>query len=80
MLSSAIETAITILPAAIATVFIVFMVTRLTVTSNKIVVRSIKNGVYYVAGSKQRRVQAAVNAKVLKQFNSTRVCGSRTSR
>lgn len=56
---------------AAATIAVMFTVTRLTVTSNQIAVRPVKKRVNYVAGSKQRRVQAAVNAKVLKQFNIT---------
>ena len=59
--------------AAMATVTTVFMVTILTLKSNTIAVRSVKKGVNYVTSRKQRRVQAAVNEKVLKQFNSTYV-------
>ena len=59
--------------AAMATVTMVFMVTRLILRSNTIAVRSVNKGVNYVRGTKQRRVQAAVNEKILRQFNSTYV-------
>ena len=62
-----------VIMAAMATVITVFMVTRLILKSNTIAVRSVKKGVNYVRGTKQRRVQAAVNEKILKQFNSTYV-------
>ena len=57
--------------AAIATVTTVYMVTRLILKSNTMAVRSVRKGVNYVKGTKQRRVQAAVNEKILKQFNIT---------
>ena len=59
--------------AAMTTVITVFFVTRSILKSNTIAVRSVKKGVNYVRGTKQRRVQAAVNEKILKQFNSTYV-------
>ena len=62
-----------VIMAAMATVITVFMVTRLILKSNTIAVRSVKKGVNYVKGTKHRRVQAAVNEKILKQFNSTYV-------
>ena len=62
-----------VIMAATATVTAVFMVTRLILKSNTIAARSVKKGVNYVTGTKQRRVQAAVNEKILKQFNSTYV-------
>ena len=59
--------------AAMSTVTTVCMVTRLILMSNTIAVRSVKKGLNYIRGTKQRRVQAAVNEKILKQFNSTYV-------
>ena len=52
--------------AAMAIVITVFLVTRLILKSNTIAVRSVKKGVNYVRGTKQRRVQAAVNENILK--------------
>jgi len=59
------------LTAAAATIAVVFLVTRFTTKVNTVAVRSVKKGVNYVTGTKQRRMQAAVNEKTLKQFNST---------
>ena len=59
--------------AAMATLSTVFLVTRLILRSNTIAVGSVKKGVNCVRGMKQRRVQAAVNEQILKQFNNTYV-------
>ena len=62
-----------VIVAAMATVITLFWVTRMILKSNTIAVRSVKKGVNYVRGTKQRRVQAAVNENILKQVNSTYV-------
>ena len=47
--------------------------TRLILKSNTVAIRSVKKGVNYVRGTKQRMVQAAANENILKPFNSTYV-------
>ena len=62
-----------IIMAAMTTVITVLLVTRLILKSNTIAIRCVKKDVNYVRGTKQRRVQAAVNENTLKQFNGTYV-------